>query len=302
MEPAEILAAAGKISQIYAVTDGSGFDLRKCDPAEKDGFANIKKADAPEHLEDGVGVLADLQEKLYAQDHWSILLIFQAMDAAGKDGVIKHVMSGINPQGCAVHSFKAPSAEELDHDFMWRTTRQLPARGMIGIFNRSYYEEVLVVRVHPEILAAQKIPKDLLGKDLFATRYEDIRRFESYLSHNGTVVRKFFLNVSKDEQRRRFLERIDTPEKHWKFAARDVAERQHWDGYMDAYQAMIRNTASKSAPWYVIPADNKWYTRIAVAGVIIDTLTSLGLHYPKVAGKRLAELQSARASLLAEKA
>lgn len=301
MTTADILCAAKTLSEKYAVIDGDSFRLKNCDPNETDGLPGVKKSDSKEFLEDGVRVLADLQEMLYAQDHWSILLIFQAMDAAGKDGVIKHVMSGINPQGCEVHSFKAPSAEELDHDYMWRSMRRLPPRGMIGIFNRSYYEEILVVRVHPEILHSQKIPPELIGQKTFEERQSDICKLEAFMSRNGTVVRKFFLNVSKEEQKRRFLERIDTPEKNWKFSAADVQERQYWDQYMDAYETMIQTTSSKAAPWHVIPADNKWYTRIAVSGIIINTLASLNLHYPKVDEKRVALLKEVRATLMAEK-
>ena len=301
MKPQDILEAAKSIRKKYAVTDGDGFRLKNCDPNETSGLPGIKKGDSKEILEESVQMMAELQDMLYAQDHWSILLIFQAMDAAGKDGVIKHVMSGINPQGCEVHSFKAPSTEELDHDFLWRSMRRLPARGMIGIFNRSYYEEVLVVRVHPEILQSQKIPLELVGKNIFEKRQADIRQMEEFLGRNGTVVRKFFLNVSKEEQKKRFLERIDTPEKNWKFSAADVKERQCWDQYMDAYESMIQTTSSKESPWHVIPADNKWYTRIAVSGIIIDTLASLNLHYPKVDEKRLAQLKEVRATLMAEK-
>ena len=238
---------------------------------------------------------------LYAQDRWSVLLIFQAMDAAGKDGAIKHVMSGVNPQGCQVYSFKAPSHEELDHDWLWRCMRALPERGRIGIFNRSYYEEVLVVRVHPEILQSQKIPPTLVGKKIWDERYEDIRGVERHLARNGTLILKFFLNVSRAEQKKRFLERIDQPEKNWKFSAADVKERAHWDAYMAAYQDMIRETAAPHAPWYVVPADNKWFTRVVVAGAIIDALASLDLHYPKVTQAQLAELAAARKLLLAEK-
>ncbi len=216
-------------------------------------------------------LLAELQDKLYAQDRWSVLLIFQAMDAAGKDGAIKHVMSGINPQGCQVYSFKAPTSEELDHDYMWRCFKDLPERGRIGIFNRSYYEETLVVRVHEEILAKQKLPEKLVTKHIWDERYQDIRNFEKYLSRNGTIVRKFFLHVSKEEQKKRFLERIDNPEKNWKFSSADAKERGHWDEYMKAYEDMIRNTATKDSPWYVVPADNKWFTRLVVAAAVIDS-------------------------------
>ena len=237
---------------------------------------------------------------LYAHDRWSVLLIFQAMDAAGKDGAIKHVMSGIDPQGCQVYSFKQPSAEELDHDFLWRCWRALPERGRIGIFNRSYYEEVLVVKVHPEILAGQKLPQGLVGKDIWDERYQDIRAMERHLARNGTLILKFFLNVSKDEQKKQFLERIDDPAKNWKFSAGDVKERAHWNEYMDAYQSMIRETAAPHAPWYVVPADNKWYTRIVVAAAIVDGLASLDLHYPKLDKAKLAELAAAKKALLAE--
>jgi PPK2 family polyphosphate:nucleotide phosphotransferase len=238
---------------------------------------------------------------LYAQDRWSLLLIFQAMDAAGKDGAIKHVMSGINPQGCQVVSFKSPSSEDLDHDYLWRCVRQLPERGRIGIFNRSYYEEVLVVKVHPQLLEGQKLPRELVGKHVWSERYQDIRNFERYLSRNGTVVRKFFLNVSRGEQKRRFMERLDDPEKNWKFSASDVRERGHWDDYMDAYEEMIRETATEYAPWYVVPANNKWYTRIIVAAAVIEALASLDLRYPKVGKDKLRELAAARKILMSEK-
>jgi PPK2 family polyphosphate:nucleotide phosphotransferase len=245
-----------------------------------------------------VEALSELQDKLYAQDRWALLLIFQAMDAAGKDGAIKHVMSGVNPQGCQVFSFKAPSAEELDHDFLWRTSKCLPNRGDIGIFNRSYYEEVLVVRVHPELLQAEKLPSPLVTKTVWQERYEDIRNFEQYLTRNGVIVRKFFLHVSKKEQKRRFLERLQNPEKHWKFSGSDMAERAFWGDYMEAYEDMIRNTATKEAPWYVVPADNKWFTRIVVAAAVIETLAGLGLDYPEVSKAKVKELAAAKAALL----
>jgi PPK2 family polyphosphate:nucleotide phosphotransferase len=237
---------------------------------------------------------------LYAQDRWSLLLVFQAMDAAGKDGVIKHVMSGVNPQGCEVHSFKAPSAEEMDHDFMWRCTRLAPRRGQIGIFNRSYYEETLVVRVHPEILARQQLPKELVTDEIWSERFQDIRKWERYMARNGTIVRKFFLNVSKEEQKRRFLERIDDPAKNWKFSAGDVTERARWDEYMDAYEETIRETAREEAPWYVVPADNKWYTRLVVAAAIIDALASVDLHYPELDDAGKSRLAEAREKLVNE--
>ena len=246
----------------------------------------------------GVKALAELQDKLYAQDKWAVLLIFQAMDAAGKDGAIKHVMSGVNPQGCQVFSFKSPSAEELDHGYLWRCMKVSPNRGHIGIFNRSYYEETLVVRVHPEFLAKQKIPQSLVTKNIWKERFDDIRHFEQYLAHNGIVVRKFFLNVSKKEQKRRFLERIENPDKNWKFSASDAAEREHWDEYMEAYEDMIRHTASDHAPWYVVPADNKWFTRVVVAAAVIETLASLDLKYPKVDKDKLKELAAAKSALV----
>jgi PPK2 family polyphosphate:nucleotide phosphotransferase len=241
-----------------------------------------------------------MQDMLYAQNRWSLLLVFQAMDAAGKDGAIKHVMSGVNPQGCSVHSFKAPSAEELDHDFMWRCTRLAPRRGMIGIFNRSYYEEVLVVRVHREYLAKQQLPHELVTDAIWDERFKDIRSYERYMARNGTIVRKFFLNVSRDEQRKRFLERIDDPAKNWKFSAGDVAERAHWDEYMRVYEDMIRSTATDHAPWSVVPADNKWYTRLVVAATIVDALASVDLHYPSLDAAGRAKLADARAQLMAE--
>ena len=279
----------------FRVRPDKKFRLEDHDPGFTGRFES--KEDGKRHLEKGLEKLRDLQEKLYAQDQWAVLLIFQAMDAAGKDSVIEHVMSGVNPQGCQVYSFKQPSSEELDHDFLWRTTRALPERGRIGVFNRSYYEEVLVVRVHPQILAKQKLPATLVTDRIWKERYEDIGNFERYLSRNGTVIRKFFLNVSKDEQRQRFLARLDQPEKNWKFAAADVQERQHWDEYMKAYEKMIEATSSEEAPWFVIPADHKWFTRLAVADVIVETLEGLGLHFPEVSEVQRQELQRARALL-----
>jgi PPK2 family polyphosphate:nucleotide phosphotransferase len=245
-------------------------------------------------LSQGVEVLAELQDKLYAQDRWAVLLIFQAMDAAGKDGAIKHVMSGVNPQGCQVFSFKAPTSEDLDHDYMWRCMKCLPERGRIGIFNRSYYEETLVVRVHPEYLTKQKLPPELVTKNLWKERFQDIRAFERYLSQNGVLVRKFFLHLSRKEQKRRFLARLDRPEKNWKFSSADAQERGFWKDYMGAYEDMIRHTSSKEAPWYVVPADNKWFTRLVVAAAVIDGLASLDLHYPEVGPAKLKELAAAR--------
>ena len=286
---------ASKFSHPYRIEHGKKFRLKGFDPAST---AHIhSKQHGQELLAKGISEMADLQDKLYAQDRWAVLLIFQAMDAAGKDGAIKHVMSGVNPQGCQVFSFKAPSAEELDHDYLWRTTRCLPQRGRIGIFNRSYYEEVLVVRVHPEILKGERIPEELVGKDIWENRFDDIKNFEKYLSNNGIVVRKFFLNVSKGEQKRRFLERLDTPEKNWKFSAADVRERACWDDYMNAYEELIAATSTKHSPWYVVPADNKWYTRLVVAAAIVDTLNDLKLAYPKVDAEKRKQLQAARAEL-----
>lgn len=280
----------------FRVTDGARFRLKDHDPASKGGLP-FGKDEASALLQAGVKRLSELQEMLYAQDKWAILLIFQAMDAAGKDSAIKHVMSGVNPTGCHVTSFKQPSNEELDHDYLWRSNRAMPQRGMIGIHNRSYYEEVLVVRVHPEYLKGQKLPAKLVGKDIWQRRYEDIRNHERYLSNNGIVIRKFFLNVSREEQKLRFLERLEHPEKNWKFQASDVAERQHWDKYMEAYEAAIRATATEHAPWYVIPADRKWLTRLAVAAVVIDTLEGLGLAYPEVEAHHRAEFAKAKALL-----
>jgi len=259
------------------------------------------KEEAQEKLQADIEKLAELQDVLYAQDTYALLLIFQAMDAAGKDGIIKHVMSGVNPQGCQVFAFKAPSSEELDHDYLWRNMKALPERGRIGIFNRSYYEEVLVVRVHPEILNGQRIPKEEKDvKGIWKKRFEDINNFERYLTRNGIVILKFFLNVSKKEQKERFLERIDTPEKNWKFAAADVKERGHWDEYMNAYEDMFNNTSTEWTPWYVIPADHKWFTRAAVADVIVAKLKSLDLKYPVVSDERKQELLKAKAMLESE--
>ena len=298
---AKVVRMAREFSRPYRVANGSRFKLPDVDPGDTAHLNREDKPAAQEALAIGRNALATLQDKLYAQDRWSVLLVFQAMDAAGKDGVIKHVMSGVNPQGCQVTSFKAPTTEELDHDYMWRCAKNLPERGRIGIFNRSYYEEVLVVKVHPEYLEAQKLPPSLVGKHVWDERYEDIRNFESYLARNGTIIRKFFLHVSRDEQKKRFLERIEQPEKNWKFSAADVRERGHWDAYMDAYQRMIRETASKEAPWYVVPADNKWFTRLVVAAAVVEALASLDLHYPEIDKKQRADLEAARVSLLAEK-
>jgi PPK2 family polyphosphate:nucleotide phosphotransferase len=284
----------------YRVTDGRKFRLKDFSTADTHGLADELKDESKEMLQTGVQMLAELQDKLYAQDRWSVLLVFQAMDAAGKDGTIKHVMSGVNPQGCQVYSFKQPSAEDLDHNWFWRYQNRLPERGRIGIFNRSYYEEVLVVRVHKAILDAQKMPPRLVTKDIWAQRYRDIRAFERHLADNGTLVLKFFLNVSRQEQKKRFMERLDTPEKNWKFSAADVRERGHWDDYMEAYQEAIRETAAPHAPWYVVPADAKWYTRLVVAAAMIMEMDRLGLHYPEISDRQRAELAEARSLLLAE--
>jgi PPK2 family polyphosphate:nucleotide phosphotransferase len=290
---------ADKITKRFRIDNPDKFRLRDIDPADTCGMS-LDKSEAKEMLAAGVKRLSELQERLYAQDRWSVLVIVQAMDAAGKDGVIEHVMSGVNPQGCQVFSFKTPTAQELDHDFLWRTTMCLPERGRIGIFNRSYYEEVLVVRAHPEILARQKLPPQLVTKDIWDQRFKDIRAFERYLARNGTLILKFFLHVSKEEQRRRFLERIDDPAKNWKFSVGDVTERKLWDTYMSAYEDMVRNTGSDHAPWYVVPADNKWFTRIVVAGAIIEAIEKLDLHFPKLDSKSLAELKQVRDALASE--
>jgi len=301
MKVKEIIKRAHHFTKAYRVTKGKKFRLKDVDPGDTGNLKSEDKPKAKEALQLGVQALAELQDTLYAQDRWSLLLIFQAMDAAGKDGTIKHVMSGVNPQGCQVSSFKAPTSEDLDHDYMWRCAKQLPERGMIGIFNRSYYEETLVVRVHPEFLAAEKLPAACVTKDIWKERFEDIRNFERYLHRNGTIVRKFFLHISKDEQQRRFLERLDNPDKNWKFSANDAKEREHWDHYMKAYEEMIRETATEDSPWYVVPADNKWYSRVIVAGAVIDAMASLDLHYPKVNAAKRRELAAAKASLLATK-
>lgn len=286
-----------KFIEPYGVTKGRNFRLNDIDPRDTAGYSSEEKPRAKDLLQQGIVMLSDLQERLYAQDQWGVLLIFQAMDAAGKDGAIRHVMSGVNPQGCQVYSFKGPSAEDLDHDFLWRTSRCLPERGRIGIFNRSYYEEVLVVRVHPELLEKQKLPRELVSKDIWEERYEDINGLERYLSRNGYVIRKFFLHVSKNEQKKRFLSRLDEPEKNWKVSSADARERQFWDKYMEAYEDMIRHTATPHAPWYVIPADNKWFTRLVVAAVIVNALDELKLEFPRVDPKRRTDLEMARKTL-----
>lgn len=297
----ELKARSRKFSKKYCVGDGDKFSLDKyCTDPDID-LGPEDKPQMKQTLLVGVEALAEMQNILYAHDRWSLLLIFQAMDAAGKDGAIKHVMSGVNPQGCQVTSFKAPNPEELDHDFLWRCQKQLPERGRIGIFNRSYYEEVLVVRVHEQILKAQKLPEKLVTDDIWQERFKDIRNFEKYLYRNGTKVIKFFLNVSKKEQKKRFIERIDNPEKNWKFSAADAKERTFWKDYMKAYEEMIRKTSTKESPWYVVPADNKSFARIVIASAVINALDELHLEYPKVGKEKIAELQAIKQILMDEK-
>ena len=300
MAPKKLVKHARKFAHPFRVTHGKGFRLRDVDPGETLDLTTEDKSRAKEALTLGVEALAHLQEMLYAQDRWAVLLVFQAMDAAGKDSVIKHVMSGVNPQGCEVYSFKAPSAEEMDHDYLWRCLRRVPERGRIGIFNRSYYEETLVVRVHRELLASERIPRSLVTDDIWKERFEDIRNVERYLTRNGIVILKFFLHVSKKEQRRRFLERLEDPDKYWKFSPQDVKEREFWDAYMDAYEDMIRETAAKWAPWYVVPADNKWFTRVVVGAAVIEALSGLDLHFPEVGPEQKKEFAAARAALMAK--
>ncbi len=301
MKTKEIIKRARKFAAPFRITNGEKFRLKDVDPGDTLKLTSEDKPRAKEALATGVEALAELQDKLYAQDRWAVLLIFQAMDAAGKDGAIKHVMSGVNPQGCQVFSFKAPSAEDLDHDYLWRCMKCLPNRGHIGIFNRSYYEETLVVRVHPEFLAKQKLPRELMGKGIWRDRFQDIRCFERYLNRNGIAICKFFLHVSKKEQKRRFLARLENPDKNWKFSTADMNERGFWGEYQEAYEDMIRHTATPEAPWYVVPADNKWFTRVVVAAAVIDTLASLKLAYPEVGPDKLKELATARRALLAKK-
>jgi PPK2 family polyphosphate:nucleotide phosphotransferase len=293
-----LIKRARALANRFRVTDGHSFRLKDFDPGDTFNFSDADKPRAKRALGRGVLALATLQDVLHAQDRWALLLIFQAMDAAGKDGAIKHVMSGVNPQGCQVFSFKAPSPEDLDHDYLWRCMKCLPERGRIGIFNRSYYEETLVVRVHPEFLERQRVPRELVGRSIWKQRYKEIRNFEQYLTGNGIAVRKFFLHVSHAEQKKRFLRRLDDPSKNWKFSTADAAERRHWRAYMKAYEDTIQNTASREAPWYVVPADNKWFTRLVVAAAVVDALDSLDLSYPKVTGAQRKLLDQARAALL----
>jgi PPK2 family polyphosphate:nucleotide phosphotransferase len=299
MKHGKLLKDASRLVEPYCITKGEKFRMKDHDPADTNGLKDKRQAHGL--LDQGNALLSHMQEKLYAQDRWSLLLIFQAMDAAGKDGAIKHVMSGVNPQGCSVSSFKSPSNEELDHDYLWRTHKCIPERGKIGIFNRSYYEEVLVVRVHPTFLRAQKLAERLITKHIWDERYEDINSFERYLTRNGVVIRKFFLHVSKEEQKKRFLERLEDSKKNWKFSMADVQERTFWKDYQEAYEEMIQRTATKYAPWFVIPADNKWFTRAAVAAAIIEALHELDLTFPDVDKTKKKELEAVRKSLLAQK-
>ena len=295
----KLIKVARRLAKPFRVTDGN-FRLKDIDPGDTLGLPENKPR-AKEALATGIEILAELQDMLYAQDNWAVLLVFQAMDAAGKDGAIKHVMSGVNPQGCQVFSFKAPTSEDLDHDYLWRCMKCLPERGRIGIFNRSYYEETLVVRVHEELLHRQKLPPELITKDIWEERFHDIRSFERYLTRNGVAICKFFLHVSNQAQKKRFLERIEEPEKNWKFSVNDAKERHHWKDYMQAYEDMIRNTATKAAPWYVVPADNKWFTRVVVAAAVIGVLDDLDLKYPEISEAKLTELAAAKKDLLAGK-
>ena len=296
MKPRELVKEMEGIAAPYCITDGKKFRLKDFDPGDTDGVKSKKVAQGL--LESSSVMLAEMQEKLYAQDLWAVLLIFQGMDAAGKDGAIKHVMSGINPQGCDVYAFKAPNNEEVQHDFLWREHKVLPSRGKIGIFNRSYYEEVLVVRVHPHLLKAEKLPDELVTKHIWEERYEDINAFERFLTRNGVVIRKFFLHVSKEEQKKRFLERLGDSKKNWKFSMDDIKERKFWDDYQEAYQEMVQNTANKRAPWYVVPADNKWYGRLVVASAITEALNGLDLAFPDVDKEKKKELEEIREALL----
>jgi PPK2 family polyphosphate:nucleotide phosphotransferase len=299
MQKKETLEQIQKYVHPFRVTRGKGFQLKDFDPADTCGL-KLDKGEAGELLAKGTAWLAEEQEILFAQDRWSLLLVFQAMDAAGKDGTIKHVMSGINPQGCQVFSFKQPSSKDLDHDFLWRHVKCLPERGRIGIFNRSYYEEVLVVRVHPEILAKQRLPQGSIGKRIWNERLADIANFEDYLTRQGTIILKFFLHVSRNEQRKRLLERLDTPEKSWKFSPADVQERDYWDDYMQAFEEAIRATAAQLAPWYVVPADHKWFTRLIVAAAIVEAVENLGLSYPQIDATKEKELVTMREALARE--
>lgn len=296
--PSTLHRSVAGLSRHYRITHGARFRLRAFDPDDTRGLQLKDESDGL--LEHAAGAMADLQERLYAQDRWSVLLIFQAMDAAGKDGTIKNVMTGLNPRGCEVYSFKAPTSEELDHDFLWRTSKVLPRRGHIGIFNRSYYEEMLVVRVHPEILARQQLPAPLITPRLWRQRFEDVVNYERYLTRQGVVIRKFFLYVSKEEQRRRFLERLAEPDKHWKFSLGDLHERESFDEYLEAYDDVIRHTSTPEAPWYVVPADHKWFTRLVVASAVVEAIESVRPTFPTVDAATLRKLRAAERQLRAE--
>jgi PPK2 family polyphosphate:nucleotide phosphotransferase len=296
MKLKKMVKEASAIAERFCITKGEKFRLKDYNPTDTGGLTDKDKA--LKTLQHGVELLSHFQEKLYAQNLWAVLLIFQAMDAAGKDGAIKHVMSGINPQGCSVTAFKAPSPEDLAHGYLWRAHKATPERGRIGIFNRSYYEEVLVVRVHKELLAAEQLPKELVDKHIWKNRYEDINNFERYMAGNGVLVLKFFLHLSRGEQKKRFLERLELPDKNWKFSMADIKERSYWNDYQQAYQEMIQNTATKHAPWYVIPADNKWFTRLAVASAIIEAMNRLDLQFPEVDKQKKKELAKIREALL----
>ena len=296
MKTRRALKEMSRLAERYCVRNGGKFRLEDVDPADTSGATS--RSHAEKLLQKSTAILSEMQEKLYAQDRWALLLIFQGMDAAGKDSAIKHVMSGVNPQGCDVRSFKAPSHEELDHDFLWRAHKAAPERGRIGIFNRSYYEEVVVIRVHPKLLDAERLPDPLVTKHIWDERYEDINAHERYLARNGTVIRKFFLHLSKAEQRQRFLARLDEPAKNWKFSLGDVAERELWPDYQEAYEAAIRGTASKRAPWYVVPADHKWYTHLIVASAIVEALDDLDLAFPEADKGKRKQLEKVRAALL----
>jgi len=299
MKHDKLVKQAARLAEPFCVNKGEKFRLKDWDPAGTTGVKS--KQHAQNILDAREGVLNHLQEKLYAQDRWAVLVVLQGLDAAGKDGVIKHVMSGVNPQGCSVFSFKSPSTEELDHDYLWRAHKCAPERGRIGIFNRSYYEEVLILRVHPTLLRAEKLPDEMITKHIWDQRYEDINAFEQYLTRNGVVIRKFFLHISKEEQKRRFLERLEDPKKNWKFSMADVNERGFWKDYQEAYEEMIQNTATKHAPWFVVPADNKWFTRLIVASAIIEALDELQLSFPDVDKAKKKELEAVRRSLIAQK-
>ncbi len=299
MKHDKLIKQAARLAEPFCVARGEKFRLKDWDPADTTGVKS--KQHAQNILDAREGVLNHLQEKLYAQDRWAVLVVLQGLDAAGKDGVIKHVMSGVNPQGCSVFSFKSPSTEELDHDYLWRAHKCVPERGRVGIFNRSYYEEVLIVRVHPTLLRAEKLPDEMIAKHIWDQRFEDINAFEHYLTRNGVVIRKFFLHISKEEQKRRFLERLEDPKKNWKFSMADVNERAFWKDYQEAYEEMIQNTATKCAPWFVVPADNKWFTRLIVASAIIHALDELHLSFPDVDKAKKKELEAVRRSLIAQK-